>query len=341
MKRFSIGLFAFFLLTQPVDLFAREGVVKGSYVNVRSDSNFTAPIIGKKMRGQKYTIETENQGWMKVRFQDGTEGFVFETLTEKQKLPEKPKDVTASMPTLPAIPTLLASAAKDLKKPPKKATDTAKIDGKTPDKKDPGKDGKTGKDAKAGKDGKDPKGMVGTPDATASSAKILAGSKSPEEYYNEAIDLFEKKKYPEALEANRMALLQAPKNAEIYNNMANCYFKMGKIDEALKNWKEALSLSPKSAKICNNIGIAYYQTEDNEKAIEYYKKAILFEPEFPDPFYNLASVYGYKGLFKEALEHYKKYLAFSIDPTMKQLTEERIEYCEKQIAGLPKKADKK
>ncbi len=115
---------------------------------------------------------------------------------------------------------------------------------------------------------------------------------------------------------------------------------MGKVDEALSTWKEALEVSPKSAKVCNNLGIAFYQKDENEKAIEFYKKAILFDPQFPDPYYNLASVFGFKSQFKDAIENYQKYLGFTLDPTMKQLTEERIEYCKKQMATQPKTTGK-
>ncbi len=114
---------------------------------------------------------------------------------------------------------------------------------------------------------------------------------------------------------------------------------MGRIQDALDTWKEALKITPKSGKISNNLGIAYYQLDKNKDAIEYYKKAILFEPQFPDPYYNLASVYGFTGKFADAILNYRKFLEFDPEPVMKKLAEERIAYCERQVAKAEKKKD--
>ncbi len=369
MKRFFLLLLGISLcIGMPTFLEAREGAVRGSYINLRSDNNFKAPIIGKKVRGQKYKVLFEEKSWLKVKFTDGTEAWIYETLAEKNR-PGETVDTSEETPEissgtgtlLPPLPVAIASGTKekvgegkvdgktDKDKLPK-GTEiiTAKATDKPGDKKKKsdlksvvGKSGEEGKGKGKGKGETGETPVASFPSVEGGPSKILSFSKSPEEYYNEAIDLFEKKKYAEALEANRCAYQQAPSNAEILNNMANCLFKMGKTEDALKQWKEALTISPKSAKICNNMAIAYYQNDENEKAVEYYKKAILFEPDFPDPYYNIASVYGFRGDFKDALDTYKKYLEFSIDPVMKQLTEERIEYCQKQLNLQAKKEDKK
>ncbi len=161
----------------------------------------------------------------------------------------------------------------------------------------------------------------GSGEPTGSGAPPKAGtSRTAEDYYNLAIDLFEKKQYQQALDANVEAAKLQANNAEILNNTGNCHFKLGNFREAVGVWLEALKLNPKSAKICNNLGIAYYQMDENAKAVEYYKKAVLFDPDFSDPYYNLASVYGFKGQYQDAIEHYQKYLERAPDPAMKQLT---------------------
>jgi len=433
MKKFFFWFMLFFFIPVfPAISMAREGVVKGSYVNVRAGADFKSEIISKQVRGKKYSVIHEDRGWLKVRFSDGTEGWIYETLTEKrrgneEKTPESEAGVSSPTLPLPTIPEAVASGVKvalpsettpkELKvndkekgkndyekaasvlsekkqlqptseatakeKPIEKKTEKEKKSEKDltrekaqekGSKKDEGKDKKKAteqakaKENEKAKEGekalqekvgekekeKKPKEKKGKKEISevsetsggqtseaATPSKILSSSKTPEEYYNEAIDLYEKKKFSEALEANKRALELAPKNPEIMNNMANCLLKLKRIDQALEEWKKALEISPKSAKICNNMGIAYYDSDDNEKAIEYYKKAILFEPDFPDPYYNLASVYGFKGEYKEALNYYRKYLSFSLDPTMKQLTEERIEYCQKQLEAAAKKEGKK
>lgn len=321
MKKAVIGLLVCCLLgtSAPAGEAASIGVVKGSYINVRQDPNFGSGVVAKKLRGETYTILFEEKGWRKVSFGDGVTGWIFPSLIERRNVAgagEGDGAAASGTTAVPPLPDEVASAVAGPKQDP--------AAGKKPK-------GKKGDKPQAPPPAAEP----ATPDEEPLGEEFPAGekrtSKSAEDYYNEAIDQYEKKRYNEALEANKQALAQAPRNSQILNNMANCFFKLGKLEDAVTNWKKALEVSPKSAKICNNLGIAYYQMDENDKAIDYYKKAILFEPQFPDPYYNLASVYGFKGLFQDALEYYRKFLEFKPEATMRQLTEERIEYCRKQL----------
>ena len=177
----------------------------------------------------------------------------------------------------------------------------------------------SGKSAKVGNAGSNSKTAV---------AEI---SSNAEDLYNEAIALYAKRQYEDALEKNMLASKKAPKNAEIMNNIGNCLFKLGKDEKALEYWKKALKLAPKSGKICSNIGIAYYQMNKTKDAIEYYKKAILFEPDYADAYYNLASAYGYNGDFSNAAKNFQLYMDKTDNEGLKKLASERLDYCEKQM----------
>ncbi len=420
MKRIIVGVVtAGLIAVTPVwAAGAREGKVHGSYINVRSEASHSSNVVTKKLRGDRYSIEFEEKGWLKVSFQDGTKGWIFNSVVEKQLAKEASAESkraaeppVASQTSAPALPKDVADAVKkgeqkgkdtaaaaqktagDKGKPDARGTANLPEEKKAPVKHETGKE-KTGAGEKAKLDSKttakstektaqkdqpsaraeekakeDPTSRVdekkidekkaGEKKTTAKKdvaekpstretsgtapglppVKAVSTSKSAADYYHEAIELYEKKRYQEALDANRSALQQAPRNAEILNNIGNCLFKMGKIQDAISNWKDALKSAPKQAKICNNLGIAYYQIDENDRAVEFYKKAILFEPQFADAYYNLASVYGFKGQFRDALDNYRKFLEFNPDATMKKLTEERIEYCQKQL-NTPKK-DKK
>ncbi len=326
-KQAMIILFSTALLIGPLFAAERTGTVRGSYVNIRKTNAFSGEVVGKKLRGEKYQILFEESGWRKVQFDDGVNGWIFMGSrggegSEGNEESDAVDGIVSGKGSDTGIATLtsLASLEDEYRAPEKPATQTAVLATKETKGKDKGK--------------KPPKKPAGSSFGLATApTRILSSSKTAEEWYNEGIEKFEQKKYPEALVCNQEALKLAPGNAEILNNLANCLFKMGRVDEALTQWNEALSIAPRSAKICNNMGIAYYQKEDNAKAIDYYKKAVLFEPQFPDPYYNLGSVYGFMGKYKEALDNYKKYLEFSPDPTMRSLTEERIEYCQKQLGA--------
>lgn len=325
MNKISLTLcavLASLIVTIPLQAQSKTGTVRGSYINLRTDAKFNSPIIGKKVRGDQYKILFEDGNWLKVAFTDGTTGWLFRTMIEKAEdtaAPEE-KEVATVKPPKAVDDKAAVTKAKTEKQPEKKSE-------KKPEKKP---------ELKTAKEKKEP----AKPDKLAKPAAVVDYAGSAEEIYNEAIKLYEAKKYVQALEKNQLALKKAPQNAEILNNVGNCLFKLGRVEEALEYWKNALKISPRSGKICNNLGIAYYQLDKNKDAVEYYKKATLFEPEFPDPYYNLASVQGFTGKFADAIVSYRKFLEFSPDLTMKKLAEERIAYCERQITKTDKSSKK-
>ena len=288
---------------------AKEGVVRGSYINLRAEPKFNAQVVGKKMRGDVYTIQFEQQNWLKVIFKDNTEGWIYKSLIET--LYENDSSKTGNGKTSES------EAVKNEDQTKKESKEKAKSS-KTEVKQEK-------------KENKTEKPLI-KPVNQNKLPEVVEVSGTAEELYNEAIKLYEKRKYSEALERNLAASKKAPKNAEILNNLGNCQFKLGRIEDALESWKNALKIAPRSGKICNNLGIAYYQLDKNKDAIEYYKKAIMFEPDFADPYYNIASVYGFTGNFEDALVNYKKFLEFNPDDTMKKLADERIAYCERQLS---------
>ena len=292
----------------------KEGIVKGSYINVRSEPKFNSQIIGKKLRGDTYIIKSEQQNWLKVVFKDSTEGWIYRTLIETSSATDnvKPNDSVDTSKTNEES----KNASKDNKKASK--TETKKTQAKT---------SKTDTETKDNVKPLIKKEKV---------PEVVETSGTAEDLYNDAIKLYEKRRYSEALEKNLAASKKAPQNAEILNNLANCQFKLGRLEDSLASWKAALKIAPRSGKICNNLGIAYYQLDRNKDSIEYYKKAILFEPDFADPYYNIACVYGFIGEFEEAIKNYKKFLEFNPDDTMKNLTDEKIAYCEKQLRKITK-----
>lgn len=289
-----------------------EGIVKGSYINLRAEPKFQSQIVGKKLRGDYYTVVFEKENWLKVLFSDNTEGWIYRTLIES------PNETIRVKP--------IDEVLENEQNPPSEDKENKA------DKADKSVNTETLKDNKTeSKDNKDEIKPLIKPIKDENIPDVIEFSGSAEDLYNEAIKLYELRKYSEALEKNKAASKKAPKNAEILNNLGNCEFKLGRIEEALESWKQALKIAPRSGKICNNLGIAYYQLDKNDDAVEYYKKAIMFEPDFGDPYYNLASVYGFTGNFEEALKYYRKFLEFNPDDTMKKLTDERISYCERQL----------
>ena len=315
-----LALFSALSLTLPAEAADKdkEGIVRGSYINLRAEPKFNSQIVGKKLRGDTYTIKFEQQNWLKVIFKDNTEGWIYKTLIEATN-----KDAVDGKVELDEVNT---------KTQKKDDTSSKKEDKKDINKKAGKADQFKKESSKPAKSALESENPLVKPVNQKQIPDVVEESGTAEELYNQAIKLYEKRKYAEALDKNKAASKKAPKNAEILNNIGNCQFKLGRIEDALESWKEALKIAPRSGKICNNLGIAYYQLDKNKDAIEYYKKAILFESDFADPYYNIASVYGFIGNFDDALMYYKKFLEFNPDDTMKKLADERIAYCEKQLS---------
>ena len=60
----TAALISSFTFSAP--LFALEdGVVKGSYINLRAEPKFNSKIVGKKVRGDSYKVKFEQQNWVK------------------------------------------------------------------------------------------------------------------------------------------------------------------------------------------------------------------------------------------------------------------------------------
>eukprot|EP01156_Anaeramoeba_ignava_P001140 Anaeramoba_ignava/a123869_33.p1 GENE.a123869_33~~a123869_33.p1 ORF type:complete len:110 (+),score=11.70 a123869_33:211-540(+) len=63
---------------------SNTGVVRGSYINVRKEGKFNSSTVGKKLRGDTYTILFEENNWVKVQFEDGLIGWIYKTLVERR-----------------------------------------------------------------------------------------------------------------------------------------------------------------------------------------------------------------------------------------------------------------
>lgn len=339
IKRCCLFLAVFLIcFTSSISFASNKGVIQGSYANVRKEPAFNSAIIGRKVRGNSYHILFEEGDWRRVRFADGMEGWIFQTLVERRtdfRASDEEQKPTADEDEDEDIVSADTKKPKDRPTPPKKEIKPDKPTEEPVSKPQPEVVSKPPPKAPPPEQVTPPPERTIPPDPPVTRpqqpASIADISATAEQLYNQAIDLYERQQYAQALERNRLALEKAPKNAEILNNIANCLFKMGRIQDALDTWKQALRITPRSGKIANNIGIASYQLDRNQQAIEYYKQAIMFEPDFPDPYYNLASVYGFTGNFEKAIEKYRKFLDFNPDQTMQKLAKQRIEYCQRQI----------
>ncbi len=157
---------------------------------------------------------------------------------------------------------------------------------------------------------------------------------------DEADKLAEEKKWPEAIDAYKLAIRLDPNYAPAFGGLGDAHFNTGNSEQALAAYKEqvrlapndaqaqfdlgyfynamgrhgeafaplvkATSLDPNFAEAFYGIGYAYLRGEDFEKSISYLKSAIRIKSDYSEAYYGLGQAYARMGKTDLANEQVKK-----------------------------------
>lgn len=157
---------------------------------------------------------------------------------------------------------------------------------------------------------------------------------------DEADKLADEKKWPEAIDAYKLAIRLDPNYAPAHGGLGDAYFNSGNSEQALAEYKEQVRLAPNDAqaqfdlgyfynamgrhgeafgplvKASNldpsfaeafyGIGYAYLRGEDFEKSIGFLKNAIRIKPDYAEAYYGLGQAYARMGKADLANEQLKK-----------------------------------
>ncbi len=174
---------------------------------------------------------------------------------------------------------------------------------------------------------------------------------------DEADKLLDDKKYPEAIEAYRLAIRLDANYAPAYGGLGDAYLNSGNSEQALVNYKEqarlapndaqaqfdlgyfynamgrhgeafaplqrASSLDPTFAEAFYGIGYAYLRSTEYDKSIGYFKGAVRLKPDFGEAYYGLGQAYAKQGKTDLANEQLRKLNA--IDPKLARKLEKEIQ----------------
>src|SRR5712691_347368 len=174
---------------------------------------------------------------------------------------------------------------------------------------------------------------------------------------DEADKMAEDKKWPEAIDAYKLAIRLDPTYAPAYGGLGDAYLNGGSWEQALVAYKEqvrlapndaqaqydlgyfyntagrhgeafaplvkATSLDPTFAEAFYGIGYAYLRGADFEKSISSLRSAIRLKPDYGDAYYGLGQAYGKMGKSELANEQLKK--LNTVDPKLARKLEKELQ----------------
>src|SRR6266705_1335238 len=126
--------------------------------------------------------------------------------------------------------------------------------------------------------------------------------KTKKQWLDTSNDLYNAKRYQDALYACEQALRNDPYNADVYNLKGDVLSDLKRYGEALTAFERAIQLDPNSATAYKNKGITLKNLKHYEEALANYERAIQLDP-------TLASAYGNKDVALMHLERYEEAMA--------------------------------
>jgi tetratricopeptide (TPR) repeat protein len=153
-------------------------------------------------------------------------------------------------------------------------------------------------------------------------------------------DLYQAKKYAEALQEYQKVLAENPDMYQVHERIGLCYFRLGDTDNAIKAFKLMLEKEPQARNVLldlsaillekgnleegmkyfkqleeetvsdhsifYNIGVLLFAREQMDQAIEYFKKCAARDPNYVDAYYQMALAYLNLGNNEEAKKNFQK-----------------------------------
>src|SRR5215510_1286355 len=172
----------------------------------------------------------------------------------------------------------------------------------------------------------------------------------------EADKLAADRKYPEAIDAYKLAIRLDPNYAPAYGGLGDAYFNSGNSEQALSAYKEqvrlapndadaqydlgffynamgrhgeafaplvrATGLDPNFAEAFYGLGYAYLRSAEYEKSIGFLKSAIRVKPDYGDAYFGLGQAYAKLGKVDLANEQLKK--LNTVDPKLARKLEKEM-----------------
>ena len=134
------------------------------------------------------------------------------------------------------------------------------------------------------------------------------------------------KDYGAAIEWYRKAIAIKPDFDYAYNNMGSAYYKQNKYDDAIESYKQTIKINPKHKYAYLNLARSYLSKEDYKQALKFAKKSVEMNSGRAQDYYIRGLCYEKLNKYKDALNDFEK--AVKLDPQNKTYVE-----CRDRVKG--------
>jgi len=131
---------------------------------------------------------------------------------------------------------------------------------------------------------------------------------TPDEWFAEGCRLSESGEIHEAVEALRMALIDAPHRAEWHFVLAELLYRAGNLPGAVERYHVAVSLDHEYIEAWVQLGCTLQQQGEIRAAEDALKIAIDLHPDYPDALFHMAELLHQAGRTREALPLWQRFL---------------------------------
>ncbi len=165
-------------------------------------------------------------------------------------------------------------------------------------------------------------------------------NKTAQDYFDEATNLCQNKKFKEAIPLFSKAIELDASNLKFRYDRAKAYFKLGELSTSILDFNFLIETEPTNGFFLSERAVAFHLNKQNDLALVDLNKAAEIEPNKPFRYSSRAYIKERMGDLKGAIEDYERCISLDPDDAIahnnKGLVEEKLGYAEKSKASFAK-----
>ncbi|MCX7974803.1 MAG: tetratricopeptide repeat protein [Candidatus Aminicenantes bacterium] len=125
--------------------------------------------------------------------------------------------------------------------------------------------------------------------------------------------LFDEKRYEEAIKVFEEIIQREPEAFIIYLNIGHCYFQMERYEQAIENYQKVLARQGDNKNALIGIGNAYLNMGKKEEALAWYSKIKFEDIDDPIVLYNMGNSFYEHSMYEESVKYYERAIKLQND----------------------------